>query len=215
MRSSPSIIPGIDRDVYLVLDDFGRIGWAWRETDVEDTDYETVINDLLEGQFANPVRVIGFNTAEGWSKDVSEDVRGSCDNAAALRTESCPISWSGSWSGTPAAPYNRGRRSAPEGLAFVVFFGYLAAPCCVRELTASPTGLLGFADHRSRMMPHSNSAKTPSIRNIARPADVEVSSPCWCKNKSTRLSCKTCKMLSKSVSDQPRRSTDQAASRSN
>ena len=74
MRSSPSIIPGIDRDVYLVLDDFGRIGWAWRETDVEDTDYETVINDLLEGQFANPVVVIGFNTAEGWSKDVSEDV---------------------------------------------------------------------------------------------------------------------------------------------
>jgi hypothetical protein len=61
MRESPSIIPGIDRDVYLVLDDFGRIGWAWRETDVEDTDYETVINDLLEGQFANPVRVIGFN----------------------------------------------------------------------------------------------------------------------------------------------------------
>ena len=58
----------------LVLDDFGRIGWAWHETDVEDTDYETVINDLLEGQFANPVRVIGFNTAEGWSKDVSEDV---------------------------------------------------------------------------------------------------------------------------------------------
>ena len=74
MRESPSIIPGIYRDVYLVLDDFGRIGWAWRETDVEDTDYETVINDLLEGQFANPVRVIGFNTAEGWSKDVSEDV---------------------------------------------------------------------------------------------------------------------------------------------
>ena len=44
------------------------------ETDVEDTDYETVINDLLERQFANPVRVIGFNTAEGWSKDVSEHV---------------------------------------------------------------------------------------------------------------------------------------------
>src|SRR5437868_6982697 len=74
LRDASSIIPGIDRDVYLVLDDFGRIGWAWREADVEDTDYETVINDLLEGQFANPVRVIGFNTAEGWSKDVSEDV---------------------------------------------------------------------------------------------------------------------------------------------
>jgi hypothetical protein len=74
MPRSPSIVPGIDRDVYLVLDDFGRIGWSWRETHVEETDFETVIIDLLEGQFSNPVRVIGFNTAEGWSRDVSEEV---------------------------------------------------------------------------------------------------------------------------------------------
>src|SRR4051812_5379364 len=26
------------------------------------------------GQYVNPVRVMGFNTAEGWSRDVSEDV---------------------------------------------------------------------------------------------------------------------------------------------
>jgi hypothetical protein len=37
-------------------------------------DLETVITDLLDGQYNNPVRVIGFNTAEGWSRDVSEDV---------------------------------------------------------------------------------------------------------------------------------------------
>jgi hypothetical protein len=60
MPSSPSIVPGIDRDVYLVLDDFGRLGSAWRETDVEKTDLDTVIADLLHGQFINPVRVIGF-----------------------------------------------------------------------------------------------------------------------------------------------------------
>jgi hypothetical protein len=74
MRASPSIVPGgIDRDVYLVLDDFGR-GCAWRETNVEDTDLEAVINDLLEGQYKNPVCVIGFNVSEGWVRDVSEDV---------------------------------------------------------------------------------------------------------------------------------------------
>ena len=73
---SPSIVPpGDDRDVYLVRDDFGgRIGQAWREIGVEDTDLETVITELLEGQYSSPVRVIGFNTAEGWSRDVSEDV---------------------------------------------------------------------------------------------------------------------------------------------
>jgi hypothetical protein len=74
MRNSPSIVPGDDQEVYLVLDDFGRIGCAWRETNVEDTDLESVINDLLEGQYCNPVRVVGFNTAKGWSRDVSAEV---------------------------------------------------------------------------------------------------------------------------------------------
>ena len=31
MPEPPSIFSGIDRDVYLVLDDFGRMGCAWRE----------------------------------------------------------------------------------------------------------------------------------------------------------------------------------------
>ncbi len=42
--------------------------------DANDTDLETVIVDLLEGQFKNPVKIVGFNTAEGWSQDVSADV---------------------------------------------------------------------------------------------------------------------------------------------
>jgi hypothetical protein len=67
--------PGNDQDVYLVLDDFGgRIGQAWRETNADATRLETVVADLLDGQFSNPVRIIGFNTAEGWSRDVSENV---------------------------------------------------------------------------------------------------------------------------------------------
>src|SRR6476660_1833473 len=78
MRGSdwtPSIVPNDqDQTVYLVADDFGKIGRAWRETDYETTDLETTIQDLLSGQYNNPIRVIAFNTAEGWSKDVSEDV---------------------------------------------------------------------------------------------------------------------------------------------
>jgi hypothetical protein len=35
---------------------------------------EDVIDDLLTGQFNNPLRVIAFNTAEGWSRDISEDM---------------------------------------------------------------------------------------------------------------------------------------------
>jgi hypothetical protein len=74
MRSSPPIVPGSDQDVYLVVDDFGSFGRTWRESNVGDTDLDTVISDLLEGQFYNPVSVVSFNTAEGWSRDVSEEV---------------------------------------------------------------------------------------------------------------------------------------------
>src|SRR4051794_22856478 len=73
MRQSPSIIPGVDHDVYLVEDDFDRKGRCWRETGLEDTD-DTITRDLLHGHFKSPVRVVGFNTAEGWSRDVWEDV---------------------------------------------------------------------------------------------------------------------------------------------
>jgi len=74
-RWTPSIVPnGDDQTVYLVKDDLGRLGAVWREADAETTDLETVITDLLTGQYKDPLRVIAFNTAEHWAEDVSEDV---------------------------------------------------------------------------------------------------------------------------------------------
>ena len=49
-------------------------GRVYRETDEEDTTLGSVVDDLLTGQFNDPVRVVAFNTSEGWSRDVSEDV---------------------------------------------------------------------------------------------------------------------------------------------
>jgi hypothetical protein len=75
MRSSPSIVPhAADQDTYLVLDQFGRVGCCWRETDAEAADRETLIRDLVEGQYSHPVRIVAFNTTEGWSRDVTKDV---------------------------------------------------------------------------------------------------------------------------------------------
>ena len=72
---TPSIVPyGADRTVYLVEDDFGHNGRAYRETDVETADLETTITDLMSGQFRDPVRVVDFNTAELWAEDVSKDI---------------------------------------------------------------------------------------------------------------------------------------------
>ena len=73
---SPSIVPPeANQDTYLVLDDFGgRLGRAWRETDEEGADRETLIRDLMDDQYGNPVRIVAFNTAEGWSRDVTMDI---------------------------------------------------------------------------------------------------------------------------------------------
>jgi hypothetical protein len=78
MRQSgwtPSIVPNIgDQNVYLVIDCFDRSGCAWREADAGETDLETVIRDLMSGQYNDPQRVIAFNTFEHWADDVSEDI---------------------------------------------------------------------------------------------------------------------------------------------
>jgi hypothetical protein len=51
----PSTVPlGGDQNVYLVVDDLGHQGWVWRETDVEKAEMETVILDMLEGQYKKP-----------------------------------------------------------------------------------------------------------------------------------------------------------------
>jgi hypothetical protein len=75
MRTSPPIAPhhGHEQDTYIVLDDFG-FGRSWRETDEHRTDRETLIRDLVEGELNNPVRIVAFNTSEGWSRDVTVDI---------------------------------------------------------------------------------------------------------------------------------------------
>ncbi|UPK41052.1 hypothetical protein IVB18_49275 (plasmid) [Bradyrhizobium sp. 186] len=77
MRQTPSIVPldRLDREIFLVLEDFGaRAGCAWRETDEQDTDLETILRHLLSGEYAYPVRIVVFNAIEGWSRDATSDV---------------------------------------------------------------------------------------------------------------------------------------------
>jgi hypothetical protein len=85
---TPSIVPkGGDQNIYIVLNDFGRLGSSYR---VERADLEAVIVDMLEGQYQNPVRVVGFNTAEGWSQDVSEDIAQELRRRCDLQLRSVP-----------------------------------------------------------------------------------------------------------------------------
>ncbi len=75
MPRAPSIAPPqADHDTYLVLNDFGRLGRAWCEADEEGTDRKTLIRRLMDDQYSRPVRIVAFNTAEGWSRDVTKDI---------------------------------------------------------------------------------------------------------------------------------------------
>jgi hypothetical protein len=75
MRTSPSLAPnGPDQDTYMVLDDFGSLGRAWREIDERGANRTMLVRNLLDGQYESPVRIVAFNTAEGWSRDVTTDI---------------------------------------------------------------------------------------------------------------------------------------------
>jgi hypothetical protein len=63
-----------EQDIYLVLEDFGSLGRAWCETDEAGTNGATLVRNLLEGQYENPVRIVAFNIAEGWCRDVTVDI---------------------------------------------------------------------------------------------------------------------------------------------
>ena len=64
------------------MDDLGALGRVWREADDSATKLEAVILDLLAGQYKSPIRVVYFNSAEHWSKDVSLMSHRSCVGAA-------------------------------------------------------------------------------------------------------------------------------------
>jgi hypothetical protein len=74
--SRPASAYSDDVTVYLVLNDHGQFGIAYDETDPAEADRETIIRNFLSGQYSDALRVVAFNTAEGWSRDVSEDIAG-------------------------------------------------------------------------------------------------------------------------------------------
>jgi hypothetical protein len=52
-------------------------------------DLQTVVADLLFGQYRHPRRVVAFNTADGWMRDISADIAGEALSCA-LETDSAP-----------------------------------------------------------------------------------------------------------------------------
>jgi hypothetical protein len=67
---SASAAPG----TVFVLEDFGPMGRAYREAPEEASDRETIIQNIVSGEYERLLRVVAFNTAEGWSRDVTGEI---------------------------------------------------------------------------------------------------------------------------------------------
>src|ERR1700729_1323166 len=63
-----------DVTAYIVLEDFGDLGRAFRETDIAEANHDTIVRNMISGEYEDPLRVVAFNTVEGWSRDVSEEI---------------------------------------------------------------------------------------------------------------------------------------------
>jgi hypothetical protein len=73
LRMMPSP-PDNDIDFYIVAEDVGANGRCFLETDLTQADRNTIVQNLISREYRNPLRVVAFNTAEGWSRDVSEEI---------------------------------------------------------------------------------------------------------------------------------------------
>jgi hypothetical protein len=69
-------LPNNDADFYLVIEGFGARGPSFLETDLAQADRNTIVRNFISGQYEDALRVVSFNVAEGWSRDVSEDIAG-------------------------------------------------------------------------------------------------------------------------------------------
>jgi hypothetical protein len=75
MTDTPSLVPQSESsDVYLVLDELPTFGRVWRELSEEAANKQSVVNLIANGEFHDPVRVIAFNAAEEWSRDVTGEI---------------------------------------------------------------------------------------------------------------------------------------------
>jgi hypothetical protein len=73
---TPPLAPKLSENVtvHIVLNDFGNLGRAYVETDETEVDEWTVVSKIMDGEYSNPARVVAFNIAEGWSRDVTEAI---------------------------------------------------------------------------------------------------------------------------------------------
>ena len=55
MATRATLVPTIEANVYLVLCEFGSLGAAYIETDPSQADFESIVRNMLGGQYDRPL----------------------------------------------------------------------------------------------------------------------------------------------------------------
>jgi hypothetical protein len=58
----PPLNPENDVTAYIVVEDFGDLGRAFLETDLAEADHDTIVRNMISGEYTDPLRVVAFNT---------------------------------------------------------------------------------------------------------------------------------------------------------
>jgi hypothetical protein len=74
--------------VYQVLDDLGDLGPMWREIAEASANEQAIVDDILSGQYVRPLRVVAFNTDDGWARDVTGEIAAKLLDAAGTQGRS-------------------------------------------------------------------------------------------------------------------------------
>jgi hypothetical protein len=67
-----SVVPNAkaEHTTYLVL----QYGKVWHELGEGEANETMIAQSINQGQFSRPVRVVAFNTEDGWSRDVTQEI---------------------------------------------------------------------------------------------------------------------------------------------
>jgi hypothetical protein len=76
MPQRATLVPEVSSGaVHMVLDDFGKLGRAWREMDEQKTSKQDVVHEIIDGVYNRPIKIVAFDLEDPvWVRDVTEDI---------------------------------------------------------------------------------------------------------------------------------------------
>src|ERR1700730_3627753 len=86
----PPLVPALDLELHFVLCDFGALGIAYVETVPTAADRDTIIRNMMSGEYDHPLHGSAINPATGCARDVSEDIARALIETAVRGGQSLP-----------------------------------------------------------------------------------------------------------------------------